>query len=162
MELYVNEYQYTADVISESTAAWWRRRYGKGYWNMLAVSILLVVICVITRKIVFIALEIMPLLVVLMLRLKEKRAADLERDRMKVIFKDTIPAFRVEVGEDILMVTPQTKTQVSFGDVEDVFETKHLIILVVKGSMTVALNKDGFRQGDAEGCLKYLKSKLQK
>lgn len=43
--------------------------------------------------------------------------------------------------------------------VEGIAETKSLIVLFIKGLMTVSMRKDGFLEGTAEECWFYLKGK---
>lgn len=39
-------------------------------------------------------------------------------------------------------------------------ETDHMIVLLIRGSMTVALDKKGFLSGTADECIDYLKEQI--
>lgn len=49
----------------------------------------------------------------------------------------------------------------AFSDIEDFIETKNLIVLLLKGSLTVALSKNGFKEGSAEECIAFLKENIK-
>lgn len=159
MESYINEYEYTYDIISESLTAWWHKKYNikRGYLLSGILCLLILFVCLYEKWWLFLALELLPLLLILFFHNKVKVAVKLEQERMKVIFPDSAPVLRVEIGEDICMVTPKAETRVQFSDVEDIIETKNLIVLMVKGMMTVTLDKQGFKQGNADECMQYMK-----
>lgn len=52
-------------------------------------------------------------------------------DEMKVIYKDVVPSIRVEIGEDIHLLSDKRESCVSFSDVEDMVESDHLIVLLL-------------------------------
>lgn len=159
MESFINEYEYTFDVICEGITAYWHKKYNikRGYLLSGILFFLLLLVCLYEKRWIFLALELLPLLLILFFHNKVKIAIKLEQERMNVIFPDSAPIFRVEIGEDICMVTPKAETRVQFSDIEDIIETKNLIILMVKGTMTVTLDKRGFKQGNADECTKYIK-----
>lgn len=165
MKTFVNEYEYTFDVISESISAWWRRKYNfkKGCINSVLLALLILLISLYTEQwMLFVALIPLPLLYIIFIFQKMKIAVKLEQEKIKVIFPDGIPILQVEIDEDICMITPKSETHVQFSDIEDIIETKNLIILMVKGMMTVTLAKRGFKQGNAGGCIDYLNEHIRK
>lgn len=164
MEPFINEYEYTFDVISEGITACWHNKYNlrKGYVLSGILFLLILFVCLYEKKWGFLAIELLPLLLILFFYNKVNVAVNLEQERMKVIFPDSAPVLRVEIGEDICMITPKAETLVQFSDVEDIIETKNLIVLMIKGMMTVMLDKRGFKQGDANQCMKYIKGHFTK
>lgn len=158
MKSFINEYEYAFDMISEGITACWYKKYNikRGYLLAGVLFLLLILVCLYEKRWEFLALELLPLLLILLFHNKVKAAVKLEQERMKVIFPDCAPILRVEIGEDICMVTPKAETHVQFSDMENIIETKNLIILMVKGMMTVTLDKRGFKQGNVEECMAYL------
>ena len=164
MKSFINEYEYTFDIISEGITAYWHKKYNikRGYLLSGILFLLLLLVCLYEKRWGFLALELLPLLLILFFHNKVKVAVKLEQERMKVIFLDNTPLLRVEIGEDICMITPTAETHVQFSDIENIIETKNLIILMVKGMMTVTLDKIGFKQGNADECIQYIKEHFKK
>lgn len=160
MELFVNEYKHTTDIISESMAVWWGRRFRYGYIGMGICILLISGLSLLKMQLAYLLLGLLLILVIVLFKVKEKRAVKLEQERLEVIYKDVVPSIRVEISEDIHVSTDKRESRVSFSDVENVVETKNLIILFIKGSMTVALNKKGFISGNADECINYLKEHM--
>lgn len=163
MRSFRNEYEYTPDVMSEGITAWWKKKYNlkNGYLLSGILFVLLLSGCLYLKRWEFLTLELLPLLMIFFFYKKMKLAVKTEQEKMKVIFPDSVPVFHVEIGEDICMITPKADTHVPFSDIEDMIETKNLIILMVKGMMTVTLDKRGFKQGDVDACIEYLKERLK-
>lgn len=168
MESFINEYEYTNNVISEGISAWWHRKYNfkKGYLLCGILFLLILLLSLYKKRWELLMLELLPALILLLmipfLHKKVRLAVQTEQERMKVIFPDGIPVVQVEIGEDICMITPKAQTHVQLSDVEDIIETKNLIVLMVKGMMTVTLDKRGFKQGNADECMKYIKGHFTK
>ena len=160
MNLFVNEYKYTTNIISESMAAWWGKRFRSGYISMGICMVLLLILALLKMQWIYFVLELAPISVLVLFRVKVKNAVKLERERMEVVYKDTIPVIRVEIGEDIHVSSDNRDSRVSFSDVENVVETKNLYVLFLKGSLTVALDKKGFTSGNANECLSYIKEHI--
>ena len=160
MKLFVNEYKHTTDIISESMAVWWGRRFRKGYISMGICILLILGLSFLTMKLPYLLLELLPILMIVLFKVKEKQAVKQEAERMEVIYNDIIPSIRVEISEDIHVSSDKNDNRISFSDVENVVESKNLIILLVKGSMTVPLDKKGFISGNADECMKYLKERI--
>lgn len=164
MNYFMNEHQYTADVIAESVIAWRRKKFIIGYM-CIPVMVIFVLLCSIVSghfipKIL--ALEVVPLFLSVQYIRAEKTSVKAERERIEVFFGSTAPVYRVEIGEDVRMISTRNDSHVSFSDVENMVETKNLIVLMIKGSMTVPLHKNGFLEGNADECKRYLKEKISK
>lgn len=157
---FINEYQYTPEILSEGMEAWWRKKFKKGYIDMTVLLILIALSSFITWKLWLLTLEILPLSFMVLFQKKKKNAVKNEQERLKVLFKDTVPVFRVEIGEEIRMTTFNGERHVSFADIEGFMETDNLFLLFLKGNMAISLDKRCFLQGDEEGCRKYLKEHI--
>lgn len=159
MNFFENEFEYSPEFINESVRGWWGRRFKRGYISMTVCILLIIFVALLMRQPIYLCLEILPILVVILMRQKTKLAVRLEKDRLEVVYKDTPMSCHVEIGEDISMSNSQSERHVSFSDVEDLFETKNMIVIMLKGRMTVPLAKSGFKAGDTESCLNYLKER---
>lgn len=157
---FINEYQYTPEILSEGMEAWWHKRLKKGYRDITVMVILIALSFFLTWKLWILALEILPLFNVVLFQKKKKNAIKIEKERLKVLFKDTVPVFRVEIGEEIRMTTSNGEKHVSFADVEDLVETEHLFVLLIKGNMTISLDKRCFLRGDEVRCREYLEERI--
>ena len=160
MSLFINEYEYTTDIISETMAVWWGRRFRNGYISMGICILLSLGLFLLRKQSVYLLLGLFCVLLIVLFKVKEKRAVKLEQERMKVLYKDAVPVTRVEISEDIYTSTNKRESRISFSDVENVVETKNLIILFIKGSMTLTLDKKGFISGNADECINYLKEHI--
>lgn len=156
MQHFVNEYEYTPDILKESTRAWWDCKYKDGYRSMLMVSIVIVVLSIVMKRPVILLAEVAPLFVVMLFRLKKKKSIQLEQERVDILFRGLSLTCRVEIGEDISVTSSKGKNRIQFSDVENYIETRNLIVLLVKGSMTVALDKKGFKEGTKEDFMSLL------
>ena len=161
MQHFVNEYEYTPDILKESTGAWWDCKYKDGYRSMLMVSIVIAVLSIIMKRPVVLLMEFAPLFVVALFLYKKKKAAQIEQERVDILFHGSSLTYRVEVGEDISVTSSKGKSRIQFSDVENYIETRNLIVLLVKGSMTVALDKRGFKEGTKEAFMSLLADKMK-
>lgn len=171
MNYFVNEYQNTDEIIAEGITAQVRRRSVVLYiaigcytlWTlyMIAMDIYFGAFSIYT---VLSSYELMTIILTALLIWicirREKRAVRIQQERIRVFFKDAIPVYRIEIGEDIHMTTSGSERNLSFSDVMKLIETKNLMILLVRGNLAVTLDKRGFVQGDADACRQYLKEKI--
>ncbi|MBD5551644.1 MAG: YcxB family protein [Lachnospiraceae bacterium] len=156
MQHFVNEYEYTPDILQESIGAWWDYKYKDGYRSMLAVFILIAVLSIVMKRPVFLVAELVPLFVVVLFRFKKKKSIQIEQERIDILFRGTDLFCRVEVGEDISFTSLKGNRRIQFSDVENYLETRNLIVLFIKGSMTISLDKKGFREGTKEDFMSLL------
>lgn len=161
MQHFVNEYEYTPDILKESVGAWWDRRFRGGYRSMLAVFILIAVLSIVMKRPVLLLAELAPLFVIVLFRLKKRKAIQIEQERVDILFPGLPASYRVEVGEDISVTSSKGNNRIQFSDVENYIETKNLIILFLKGSMTLALDKKGFREGTKEAFMSLLADRIK-
>lgn len=156
MQHFVNEYEYTSDVVKESVGAWWDCKLKAGYRAMLAVFILIAALSIAMRQPVVLLAELAPLFITVLFQLKKKKAVQMEQERVNILFRGSSLSYHVEVGEDISVTSSKGNHRISFSDVESYIETKNLIVLFLKGSMTLALDKKGFREGAKEDFMSLL------
>ncbi len=156
MQHFVNEYKYTPDILKESVGTWWNCKFKAGYCSMLVVFLLIAVLSTVMKRPVLLLLELAPLFIITLFWLRKKKAIQIEQERVGTLFRNSDLSYRVEVGEDISVTSSNGNHRIQFSDVENYIETRNLIILFVKGSMTLALDKKGFREGTKEAFLSLL------
>lgn len=156
MPHFVNEYEYTPDILRESVGAWWDYKFKAGYRSMLMVIILIAVLSIVAKRPVLLSAELAPVLIMVLFRLKKKKAIQLEQERVDVLFRSLPLSYRVEVGGDICVTSPKGNNRIQFSDVESYIQTRNLIVLFIKGSMTLALDKKGFQEGTEKAFLSLL------
>ena len=156
MQHFINEYEYTPEILEESVGAWWDCKFKSGYRSMLVAFILIAVLSIVMKQPVLLLLELAPLFVIALLGLKKKKAIQIEQERVDILFRSSPLSCRVEVGEEISVTSPKGNSRIQFSDVESYIETKNLIVLLVKGSMTLAFDKKGFREGTKETFMSLL------
>ena len=172
MNYFVNEYRNTDEVIAECVTAQVHRRsvvlyIAIGYctlWGlyMIAFDIYFGAFSIynVLSSYELTTIIVTVLLVWLCIR-RKNRAIRMQQERIRVFYKDAIPVYRIEIGEDIHMTTLGSERNISFSDVMKLIETKNLMILLVRGNLEVTLDKRGFVQGDADECRQYLKEKIR-
>lgn len=162
MNHFVNEYQQTVNISDESVKTWWKWKFKKAVYGILIAMLLFLIITFLTKDYGYLKLEIAFLVLFVILKIKIRIAMKTERERMQVMYPDELPIVRLEIGENIKLKTKNNCKNVSFSDVEAIAESKNLIVLCVKGLMTISLTKDGFIEGTADECLSYLHKKISK
>ena len=170
MNYFVNEYRNTDEVIAECITAQIRKRsvvlyIAIGYFILCALYFLSMHIYFVGsilygwsyQELVTIILP--PLLIWVCIR-RKNRAIRTHQERIKVVYQDEAPVYRIEISEDIHATGPKNERTISFSDVMKLIETKNLMILMIRGNLTITLDKRGFIQGDADACRQYLKEKM--
>lgn len=165
METMINEYEYTPEISAEAVGAWWQRKFRNGYITMIILIILIPLIQILTTFFIgrfrfLLMFEIFPIAVIILFRMKQSKAIQTERERMEVLFKNETFFYRIELASEIRTISSQGENSIKYEDVEDFRETRNLIVLFLKGSMTLALHKEGFQKGSAEECTDFLKKKI--
>ncbi len=122
----------------------------------------LVIIFLITMKINWLLISLLCLLPIILFSFKKKVAVKTEIERMNVLYKGEPLLIKVVFDENISMSTSQGERMVELSSIESFVKTKNLIVLMVKGSMTISLSKDGFTEGTCEEFLLNLKEIVKK
>lgn len=160
MQNFVNEYEYTQDIMKESVGAWWDYKFKGGYRSMLVGFLLITIVAIVGKRPVLLLLEIIPVFVIVLSILKKKKAIQMEQERSEVLFRSSASC-RLEVGGDISVTSPRGSNRIQFSDVENYMETKNLIVLLIKGGMTLAFDKNGFKEGTKDEFLSFLADKMK-
>lgn len=162
MTKFINEYEYTPEIISETLGAWWQRKFRPGYICMIIIFMLILLLSLLKKPITFSPYIVLPLFVMVIFKIRERREIKAEQKRVRALFKNQAPVFKVILAKDICARSPQGETHVGFEKLKNLIVTPNLIILLMEGNMTVALSKKGFQEGTPESCITYLKDYIKK
>ena len=164
----VNQYINTKEIVKEYQKAWWSNRYKKEIIIMHIVLLigLFMLITQIVKKdikimslVAFIAL---PAMYFAMYFYKKKRAFKIEEERFEKAYKDVKNReIKIRFDNVIKVTTNKNTSEVSYNRIKKYIETKNLIVLLLDGDMTIALQKDSFINGTEEECKKILDEKLK-
>lgn len=154
---FINQYEYNSDFVKESIGVWWDSKFKKAMISMPILIIICIVSFLMTMKIIWLLTGGICLLPIILFKLKKNIAIKTELERMKVIYKDKPLNIKITLDDNICMLADGNKRSVEFSSIETFVETKNLIVLFIKGSMTIAFSKEGFTEGNYEEFLLYIK-----
>ena len=129
---------------------------------MCILIVALIVVFFITAKIKWLLISLICLLPIILLSVKKRIAIKTELERMDVVYKRTPLFIKVIFDNNIRLSTSQGERSIELNAIESYVETKNLIVLMVKGSMTIAFSKKGFTEGTYEEFLQKLKQLIKK
>ncbi len=94
---------------------------------------------------------------------KLEKVIKLNQRRMQVMYGKSDCECIVEFS-DVIIITTENKNQreISYNHILRYIETKNLIILIIDGRMFVPLDKNGFIEGDAESCKRFIDDRIRK
>ena len=99
---FVSEFQYTEECIPEYLKRWWRENLIVSYILTALVFLYFFLMLIIRRNLVYLFLELLPILLLLLIRVKVSRAIKIEKERYQVNYRNTVPLMHIEIGQDIL------------------------------------------------------------
>ena len=157
---FVSEFQYTEECIPEYLKRWWRENLIVSYILTALVFLYFFLMLIIRRNLVYLFLELLPVLLLLLIRVKVSRAIKIEKERYQVNYRNTVPLMHIEIGQDILYRIEDKEKHLSLSDIKKVLETPDMIVICLRGNLILPVKKTGFIQGDVEHCVKYLRSQI--
>lgn len=157
---FVSEFQYTEECIPEYLKRWWRENLIVSHILTALVFLYFSLMLIIRRNLVYLFLELLPVLLLLLIRFKVSRAIKVEKERYQVNYRNTVPLMHIEIGQDILYRIEDKEKHLSLSDIKKVLETPDMIVICLRGNLILPVKKTGFIQGDAEHCIKYLRSQI--
>lgn len=157
---FVSEFQYTEECILEYLKRWWRENLIVSYILTALVFLYFFLMLIIRRNLVYLFLELLPILLLLLIRVKVSRAIKIEKERYQVNYRNTVPLMHIEIGQDILYRIEDKEKHLSLSDIKKVLETPDMIVICLRGNLILPVKKTGFIQGDVEHCVKYLRSQI--
>ena len=87
--LFISEFQYTEECIPEYLKRWWRENLIVSYILTALVFLYFLLMLIIRRNLVYLVLEILPVLLLLLIRAKVSRAIKVEKERYQVNYGST-------------------------------------------------------------------------
>jgi len=104
-----------------------------------------------------------PLLIIFTLILKFLNLIRVERQKAQVINRGKTPTMSYEIEDQIVAYNLSTggRNYYEYEQISKVVESEHLLVILIKGNLTVVLDKNGFTQGSWEECQGFILQKYQ-
>ena len=135
-------------MYSEYLKRWWRENLIVSYILTALVFLYFFLMLIIRRNLVYLFLELLPILLLLLIRVKVSRAIKIEKERYQVNYRNTVPLMHIEIGQDILYRIEDKEKHLSLSDIKKVLETPDMIVICLRGNLILPVKKTGFIQGD--------------
>ncbi len=158
-EIFVNVYVHTPSVSEEVRKVWWNMKFRIFYILLAVLSGVIVAAVILLSQPLYLLYLSFPVLELILLANRRKKIFRMEADREKEKYKDGTPTVRVEIGKDISVCTVHGIDHVPFSEIAHITETGSLIVILSKKDVVITLKKDGFLQGTAEECMRYIRSR---
>ena len=146
---FISEFQYTEECIPEYLKRWWREKLIVSYILTALVFLYFLLMLIIRRNLVYLVLELLPVLLLLLIRVKVSRAIKVEKERYQVNYGNTEPLMHIEIGQDILYRIEDKEKHLSLSDIKKALETPNMIVICLRGSLILPVKKDRIYTG---GC----------
>lgn len=168
--MFKNEITLTKDIVKEYQTAFWIKRKGAGlYMIFLAVIFIVGIITAITGILdnkmnyytyLFIGV---PVFCILIITLRIHNDIRTEYQRLYELNHGEYQVLVYEISDQIIKYNPSTKgsSTINFSQIVKVFDTKNLIILLMRGNMIIPIKKDGFTLGSYDDCKTYIIQKCK-
>ena len=75
------------------------------------------------------------------------------------LYKNQNNKIEIKMDKNIIIKSNGNETEVEYDKVKKIIETKNLIVIILKGDMTISLKKDSFVDSTPEECKKFLEEK---
>lgn len=153
----VNRYLYTAEIIRETM----KKSINKSAIILDIIGVFICIYCIykgVLLNSTFLIVEgvILLFLVIGINAYKIKKAIDIQIERVRVQYGEEPQEITIELKDNIQMYIKDSKKEISFNDVISYKETDNLLIILLKGKMTIPLKKDSFLEGSMKECKELL------
>lgn len=156
------KYKYGKDVASETLGAWWRRKFRVPVLLLAAGAVVCAILALVLQQPVWLFPAVVCVLGDLAFWIQGKRAVTAEMDALRRLYHIDNPSITAVIGEKIqVKVSNHTKTH-AWSEIEGYLETKNQFILLLHGSRTIALPKNGFGKQSPDACRQYLEERLKR
>ena len=159
MQLFVNECSYTDEVIEEAVKAWWDWKVKKQKILFIVILAVFAVYGIVAKNPFFLIPAILSVVGLILIQVKVNNAIKLEKERVKVLSPDGPVLYKLVLGEQLVITLKDSTRSVSLDNIEGFAETKNLVVLFVKGMMTIPFDKSRFSSGNAEQLMNVLKNR---
>lgn len=157
MQQFKNEYEYTDELIKESITAWWEWRIKKQKIMFYICIVFFGIWFVVQKQVMYLIPAILGVGGLILIKFRIRNEVKMEKQRARVMYPNKIPHISVEIGEDLKLSSGDNTRHLKISDIENYKETKNLIVLFLKGKMTIALSKQGFVEGTPQEMIAFLK-----
>lgn len=158
---FINEFEYNEATTNEVINAWWDARYRRSVFMQAVCLAASLGLMIWTKSLIYLGIIALDFGAFGLLVSKKKKAIKVEQERMEVAYKTLSFKVIVSINENIRIATSFGVTTVEPERVESFTLTKNYIVLMMKGSMTIAINRQGFTKGTEEEFMDYLKNTLK-
>ncbi len=153
----VNKYLYTDEIIRETM----KKSINKLVIVLDVIAMLICIYCTYKGVLLdstFLIVEGVFLLffVICINAYKIKKAIDIQIERIRVQYGEEPQEITIELKDNIKMYIKDSKKEIAFNDVISYKETDNLLIILLKGKMTIPLKKDSFVEGSMKECKELL------
>jgi len=166
----INETTYTKNVARESKLLILKYKKKKVFWFVLMIVSIIFMITIIIYELLkniirnkLFCLIGTPLFCMLIISFMVYHISREERQRMQIIYREKVPVKNYEFSDKITMYDHMSGAKIFFeyGQINNVVESKNLIMIDIKGNLSLILRKDGFTQGSWEECKEFILQKCR-
>ena len=168
--MFTNEYSYSKDISKEVQLAFWNHRKGSGFFKIIMVLVIIIEIISIAlikwsnsndNRIYFLVGA--TLLALMILPVRNYNNIRVSDKRMQAIYHGKDPILNYEISDQIIAHNLLTGASniYEYSQILKVIESKNLIVLIIRGNLLLALNKNSFSQGSWEECKTFIKQKCK-
>jgi hypothetical protein len=168
--MFMNEYSYSKDISREAHLAFWSHRKGSGFFKFfMALVIILVIISIAINKwsnsndnrIYFLVGALLLELMIVSFRIYKN--IRLSYKSMQAIYHGKDPILNYEISDQIILHNLLTGANsiYEYCQILKVIKSKNLIVLIIRGNLLLALNKNSFSQGSWEECKTFIEQKCK-
>lgn len=150
-----NEYKYDDQLIKESQRAWWMHRMTGDYIRCSLLFVISIAFFIYEPRWTVASIAIVALALLGACEWKRMQLLNRERKQVQEQLKDD-NTISVIVDKNVIIQSKVREFSVNFSEIDKFLETKNTIVLVV-GYRTITLSKNGFKTGNCQEFLPYIK-----
>ena len=150
-----NEYRYDDTMIKETQRAWWMHRMTGEYVRIVVLFVLSVAFFIYEPRWTVAGIAIISLMLFLLCEWKRNQLLNREIKQVKEQLGDN-NIISVVVDKNVTIQSKIREFSVNFDNIDKILQTKNTIVLVV-GYRTISLLKNGFKRGNCEDFIPYIK-----
>ena len=153
----VNKYAYTPQIAREAMAVWWRTKNRIRYIILILMVVGFPAAALIVGQPIIALIGLLGIFGIISLEMQRIAAARKELDNIRKAYHIDSPMMRVEIDEKSIRTrVSNTRNEVSVDSIEKYVVRKDMIVLFLKGKLTLALRNEGYEKGDAEEMIRFL------
>uniref|UniRef100_I5AVD7 YcxB-like protein domain-containing protein n=1 Tax=Eubacterium cellulosolvens (strain ATCC 43171 / JCM 9499 / 6) TaxID=633697 RepID=I5AVD7_EUBC6 len=157
MTKFVNKYAYTPQIAREAMTVWWRTKNRIRYIILILMVVGFPAAALIVGQPIIALIGLLGIFGIISLEMQRVAAARKELDNIRKAYHIDSPMMRVEIDETAIRTrVSNTRNEVSVDSIENYVVRKDMIVLFLKGKLTLALRNEGYEKGNAEEMIRFL------